>query len=345
MQRRCLDRPPWPCPVSVRATGLSPATAPSPGSVVLRADSGRRAGPAAAEAWCRWWLEPVAGRGGQGEARCSSCTQCGGRRSFRGSRQRVGRVASSDSVEAVQNAEPLLQPHTRVARLSDGVHPPAGSAASVPPGSDATSRWACESVAPAVDISTTSRSPGEPEPPSDDAGASRSATTVLAQATPLLRSDRPVARSAAGSVDPSPTVAGPASRPRVTNDSLRREESEPESDRAENVGRLDLTGSSTHGRAGRLTAPVLGLPLAACRRFPLGARPQRRRVSVNDRHDTAALCSCRLAPNSVRVTDGDGFGIDGRGLSFVTRGRSSRLTASAARLQPPASLRLRTWLT
>ena len=63
---------------------------------------------------------------------------------------------------------------------SDGVHPPAGSAASVPPGSDAISRWACESVAPAVDISTTSHSLGEPEPPLDDAGASGDAMTVLA---------------------------------------------------------------------------------------------------------------------------------------------------------------------
>ena len=52
---------------------LSPAATLLPGPVVLRADSGRRAGPAGAEAWCRWWLEPSRrAANGQGQARCSA---------------------------------------------------------------------------------------------------------------------------------------------------------------------------------------------------------------------------------------------------------------------------------
>ena len=90
-----------------------------------------------------------------------------------------------------------------------------------------------------------------------------------------------------------------------------------------------------------MTVPVVGLPLAGCRRFPLDARPPRRQVTVNDRRDTPALCIFRLAPDSIGVTDGDVFGIDGRGLSLLTRGRSSRLNPSATRLQPPGGLRLR----
>lgn len=50
--------------------------------------------------------------------------KCSGRRSsFRGSRQRVGGVGSSNKRWGGSNAEPLLQPPTRVARLFEGRRP------------------------------------------------------------------------------------------------------------------------------------------------------------------------------------------------------------------------------
>ena len=54
MPERCLARPPFACPAASAVSIVAPLSLSSRVPWLRRADSGRRAGPAAASAWCGW---------------------------------------------------------------------------------------------------------------------------------------------------------------------------------------------------------------------------------------------------------------------------------------------------
>ena len=65
MAERCLARPPFACPAASALLDCRPLPLSSRVPWLRRADSGRRAGPAAASAWCCWWWRGPA-QGGAG---------------------------------------------------------------------------------------------------------------------------------------------------------------------------------------------------------------------------------------------------------------------------------------